>query len=205
MGTELYPNRVSLPSTYAGGSKDIWPVTRTGNEIDLRVEFYRFLYGFGNEIPKGQVGILRRMRTDDSGDLIPCACVDSLTNEPDRDTLCPYCLGEGLLWDEEWIVYYKMMVASHEGMVRKDKTEKPGISNIPYAFFYVEHDVNPTRKDKIVEVVRDTNGNVIRPYQREAINTIATAEPFKSDLGRIEYWRLACSKDSLLSTWQTGA
>ena len=203
MGSELYPKRTSLPSINRQGPGNIWPVARTGNEIDLREEFRRFLYGFGNEIPKGQVGILRRMRTDDNGDLVPCACIDDLTNEADRDTPCPYCAGEGYLWDEEWIVYYKMMVASHEGMVRKDKTAKPGISNIPYAFFYVEHDVIPTRKDKIVEVVRDVDGNVIRPYQREAVWTISTAESLKSDSGRIEYHRLACSKDSLTSSWQT--
>jgi hypothetical protein len=142
------------------------------------------------------------MRTDDAGDLVICPCVDEKTGEPDKDTICPYCWGEGYLWDEEWITYYKMLVSSHEGLVRKNQYYKPGVSNIPFVFFYLEHDVVPTRVDKIVEVSLDTEGDVSLPYTREAIYPIATPEAFRSDNGRIEYWRVAVVLESVKSNWQ---
>jgi hypothetical protein len=140
MGTELYPQGISVVRN-AYDHSGLWPASSSGKEIDLREEFYEFLYGSNTEIAKGRPGILRRMRTDDDGDLVICPCVDEKTGEPDKDTICPYCWGEGYLWDEEWITYYKMLVSSHEGLVRKNQPYKPGMSNIPFVFFYLEHDV----------------------------------------------------------------
>jgi hypothetical protein len=199
MGTELYPTAVTSITTDHSG---LWPVLSSGGEVDLRQEFYEFLYGSPTEIPKGRPGILRRMRTDNSGDLVVCPCVDEKTGEPDRDTVCPYCWGEGYYWDEEWVTYYKVLVSSHEGMVRKNQPYKPGVSNTPFVFFYLEHSVAPSRLDKIVEVSLDTEGSISLPYTREAIYPIATAEAFRSDNGRIEYWRVAVVLDSVKSNWQ---
>jgi hypothetical protein len=201
MGTELYPQRTSLGSS-ATGSLALWPASSSGKEIDLRDEFNEFLFGSPTEIAKGRPGILRRMRRNDDGDLVVCLCVDEKTGEPDRDTICPYCWGEGYLWDEEWVTYYKMLVSSHEGLVRKDQPHKPGVSNIPFVFFYLEYDVTPSRFDKIVEVSLNTAGGISLPYTREAIYPIATSEAFRSDNGRIEYWRVAVVLDSVKSNWQ---
>jgi len=201
MSYDLYPaTSMASPATRSGLS--LYPVISGAKEIDLRLEFRRFLYGHGREIPKGQRGLLRRMRRDDDGALVVCSCVDEITREPDKDTKCPYCLGEGYLWDEEWITFYKVIVSSNEGLVRKDRKEKAGVANIPYAFFYVEHHVDPTRYDKIVEVERDLDGSAAIPYRRTAVFDIATAQPFRSDRGRVEYWRLATVQDSVKSTWQ---
>ena len=119
MGTELYPEYASIISN-ASNYTELWAISGSGGEVDLRQEFYEFLYGSATEVAKGRPGILRRMRNDDGGVLIPCPCVDEKTGEPDRDTVCPYCWGEGYLWDEEWITYYKLLVSSQEGMVRKN-------------------------------------------------------------------------------------
>jgi len=199
MGTELYPQSSTVSSFNSSG---LWPVLAGNKELDLRKEFHEFLFGSATEVPKGQVGILRRMRKDDNGNLIPCACVDKKTGEPDLDTFCPYCHGEGYIYDEEWIAYYRVLVSSQEGMVRKNQAHRAGMSNIPFVFFYLEYNVEPSRVDKIVEVSRDVDGGVLLPYTEEAIYPIATLEPFRSDSGRIEYWRLASVLSSVKSNWQ---
>ena len=119
-----------------------------------------------------------------------------------NNTLSHNCWGEGYLWDEEWITCYKMLVSSQEGMVRKDSPNKPGISNTPFVFFYLEYSVMPTRYDKIVEVKLDAAGDISLPYIREATYPIATSEDFRSDNGRIEYWRVAVILDSVVSNHQ---
>ena len=201
MGFELYPQGTSVARNLTEHS-GLWLVSGSGQEVDLRQELYELLYGSITEVAKGQPGVLRRMRKDDDGNLIACPCVDEKTGEPDRDTICPYCWGEGYLWDEEWITYYKLLVSSHEGMVRKNQPYKPGISNTPFVFFYMEYDVVPDSVDRIQEVALDLEGNISLPYTREAIYPIATAEAFRSDNGRIEYWRVAVVLDSVKSTWQ---
>ena len=204
MGTSLYPS-IAIHRSPTGYSA-LWPISAYGRkEIDLRVEFFEFLHGSNLEIPKGRPVILRRMRHDDNGELIACPCVSEKTGEPDRDTVCKYCWGEGFLWNEEWITSYKVLVSSNEGLVRKDKNYNAGNSNIPLAFFYTEYQTEPTRRDRIIEVTLDSDGRVSVPYNREAIFRIATAEAFRSDIGRIEYWRLAVLLDSVRSTWQTGS
>jgi len=200
MSYDLYPTSSIITSNIVDSST-LFPVGSGGNEIDLREEFRRLLYGFGQELPKGQKGILRRMRIDDDGNKIQCSCVDELTHEPDKDFACPYCLGEGYYWDEEWITYYKTLVSSNEGLVRKNQLEKGGITNIPFAFFYLEYQVSPTVYDRIIEVERELSGDPNTPYVRSALFGISTAQSFRSDQGRIEYWRLATVRHNIHSTW----
>jgi len=201
MGKDLYPSR-TLDTTTSSYSSELWPLTTSGSEIDLRQAFYNRLYGSATEVAKGRVGLLRRMRLDKDSKRVVCSCVDEKTGEPDKDTYCPYCWGEGYLWDEEWITYYKVLVSSHEGLVRKNQAHKAGVSNTPFVFFYLEYQIAPTRYDKIVEVALDVDGNLATPYTREAIYPIATAEAFRSDNGRVEYWRMAVITDSVKSNWQ---
>lgn len=199
MSTELYP----VPSNASTNSSTALYPASSGGEIDLRVELARTLYGEGDETAKGQTGLLRRMRTDDDDNLIGCPCVDPKTHEPDVDTPCNICLGLGYLWDEEWVTYYKVLVSSNEGFIRKNEPTPGGIANIPYAFFYVEYNVNPARQDKIIEVNRDLDGDVNSPYKRVASYSLATVEPFRSDQGRVEYFRIAATLDSILPRWKT--
>lgn len=202
MSTSLYPRTRSNPNIRVSRSSSIWPLVVSGREIDLRSELSHILYGYGDEIAKGQLGILRRARIDDDGYVVKCPCFDEKTREPDKDSPCEICGGLGYLWDEEWITYYKMLIASNEGMARKNKPQLPGTSNVPYAFFYVEYDIAPSNYDKIIEVYRDSEGDPDEPFHRKDIYSIATAEPYRSDNGRIEYWRIACPLDSVVSVWQ---
>lgn len=200
MSTDLYPRAatVRLTSNQIG----LFTSSSSGGEVDLRQEMDATLYGSVYEIAKGRPVVLRRMRLTPAGQLIPCACTDPLTGEPDRDTKCAYCFGERFLWDEVWITAYKMEVSSQEGFARKPQPNEPGVSITPLVFFYMDYTVQPSKYDKIVEMKLDIEGNIVVPITREAIFQIATAEDFRSDNGRVEYWRCAVNEESVRSTWE---
>lgn len=153
-----------------------WPtITSSGKELDLREEFRKLLYGAIDEEAKGQIGMLRRMRRDANNNWIMCPCRNAITDEPDKDFVCRYCSGMGKLWDEREIVYY----------IDSDSMRKYG-----EVLFYLEYRIWPTDGDYIVPVMRDLEGTPTKPVTREySIYKIKQAAPFRSDSGRIEYWR----------------
>jgi intein/homing endonuclease len=69
-----------------------YPTTASGKELDLRKEINRLLYGAIDEEAKGRWSLLRRMRRDSNGNRIRCACRDNVTDEPDKDYYCRYCV-----------------------------------------------------------------------------------------------------------------
>jgi len=175
----LYPSSTSEESLYSssGGAK---------KELDLREEFYSTLYGASDEVKKGQIGLIRRMRRNSSGAPIRCECRDPLTDEPSMDMSCSDCFGHGYLWDERKIVYYK----------NEDALRRWG-----YSVFYVEYDEEPTDIDFVVELERDTEGTPSVPIVRDRLYKIEQAEPFRSDDGRTEYWRIRAVYDKQWSVW----
>ena len=58
--------------------------------------------------------------------------------------------------------------------------------------FYTRSSVPVTKADKVVELWTDTEGDVIRPYRRESLYRIGTPIDFRSDDGKLEYWKLDC-------------
>ena len=82
-------------------SIDYYSGTTTGSEANMRQEMINTLIGSDPEIAKGQTGLIRVMRRDTDGKLIPCECVDNITGEPDKDRFCSLCFSEGYRWDEE--------------------------------------------------------------------------------------------------------
>lgn len=166
----LYPRSVS-----SADATNPWPGTVvSGVEIDLRQEMNRTLYGASDEIAKGRQGLLRVARIGSNGEPIKCPCRDTITDEQDLDFYCSTCLGMGFLWDERKIVYYK----DDESVLKKDES-----------YFYMEYHEGPTRWDWIIEVVLDEDGKPVEPVQRDLYYKSLIAEAFRSDLGRIEYWR----------------
>jgi len=194
----LYP---SIPGNATPAVSNPWPVRSSRGELDLRSEFHDFLFGSGLETAKGRLFILRRPRHDTEGKLIKCPCVDPITQESDQDTPCRYCWGEGFLWDEQWITMYKMLIYPRVGASRKTEPLVAGISYSPMAYFYCEYQIEPTRKDKIIEIDTNVEGQV-REYKRLAKYRIITPEPFCSDSGRVEYWRLGTVVDIVKSAWE---
>jgi hypothetical protein len=166
-------------------------------EPDMRQELHNTFDGIFPEIAKAQTIAYRKMRLDNNGKLIPCACVDVLTGEPDKDHFCPTCFGEGWIWDEILVDTYKVIIRSSVGLGTKQDLIAPGLTNIPIVSFYFRHNLpinvlKDESPDKVVELETDTAGKVIRPYKRQRIYRIGTAIDFRSDHGKIEYWKLDC-------------
>jgi len=163
-------------------------------EPNMRQELINFLDGKWPEIAKGQPAVLRKMRRN-NGILLGCPCVDLVTHEPDRDTFCPFCHGEGFFWDETFISVYRVVLGSDIGQAIREQIIPPGLMNVPLMVFYLRSSVSITPDDKIVELVRDEEGQPVRPYQREALYRISSALDLRSDKGRLEYWKLDCYKE----------
>ena len=119
------------------------PLPNIVDVVNLRDEFNNLVLGTEGETPISRPFILRRMRRDNDDQMIPCSCLDSLTREPDRDYLCPYCQGRGYLWDEELISAYMMLAAVPTGSnaaVNLPKREM-GLSYSPAAKFFLPYNI----------------------------------------------------------------
>lgn len=169
---------------------DFYPRRRT--EPDMRTEFNNTMDGHGVEVAKKQPAVLRKMRRDERGNLIQCGCVNVLTKEADRDYFCPVCWGEKWIWDEIFIDVYKIVLRSDVGLSTREDIIAPGLLNIPFVIFYIRSSVTITDKDRVVELILDTEGIPVQPYQREFLYRIGTLIDFRSDNGRLEYWKLDC-------------
>jgi hypothetical protein len=170
-----------------------YPTTSSGKELDLRKEIYRLLYGAIDEEAKGRWSLLRRMRRDSNGNRIRCACRDTVTDEPDKDYYCRYCLGMGYYWDEVPILQYR------------DKTSFKKASEDNREFvsdkFFVEYDTIINDEDYIVTVKLDASGNPVTPVAREKYFKIVSAVSFRSDNGRIEFWEVRTKEEFQWSIW----
>ena len=170
------------------------PYTGTSaTEADLRHELNSLFFGDGYEIPKAHSVLLRRMRRS-GNDLIECPCVDKLTREPDIDHRCEYCLGEGYLWDEEWLSTRSVVIGSTTNkLVFKTQHLEPGQINAEVKVFFMEYDVQPSWYDRIVELYSDQEGKPAVPYRRYRIYRPQTIQPLRSDHGRVEFFAVWCS------------
>lgn len=161
-----------------------------GSEPDMRQELINMFDGKSPEIPKAQVGLLRRMRRDTNGKKILCSCVDSLTKEPDKDRFCPICYGEGFLWDETDLQYYAVLQEGNTSNSLKDKLTEPGLINIPIVVFYIRYDSRITKDDKVVRIALDLAGDPVSPRSRVGVYRVNTAWDYRSDNGKLEYWKV---------------
>ena len=172
---------------------NLYPTNSSGIEIDLRTEINRILYGATDETAKGVKGLLRRMRKDSNGDLIRCPCRDDITDEPDKDYYCRYCLSMGYYWDEVTIVYYRNDDSFRKREGKNEEFEGDDL--------FLEHDVVITPEDYIVTVLLDDNGDPSIPVTRDKMFKILSADPFRSDNGRIEFWRVRAVEERKWSVW----
>ena len=164
--------------------------SQVNTEPDLRKEFNNFLDGNFSEIAKKQKALLRRMRRDSNGNLIECDCVDEVTKEPDKDTFCISCNAEGYLWDEIFIDIYRKVVRSDVGNSTREHPIAPTLMNTPVVVFYMRSSVVVTEEDKVVELLLNSEGELIKPYKRRKIYRIGSLLDFRSDNGRIEFWQI---------------
>lgn len=167
--------------------------TTAPSEIDLRKELHDLFDGSSQEISKKRTGLIRIMRRDASGSLIRCACRDNITDEPSRDHYCRYCLGLGFLWDEYKITYFK----NDDPYSREQGKVGDFLSNI----FYIQYDTDITNYDHLIEIDTDAEGTPIIPYRYKSMWDIESAECFRLDNGRIEYWRIRAKYQRDWSTY----
>lgn len=165
------------------------PYDGAGTEINLRREMINTMDGMFPEISKAQHGLLRKMRRDETFNLIPCPCVDKITQEPDKDRWCPICQGEGWLWDEEPMQLYKVLSGLSTTNALRDKLTPPGLINVPLVVFYIRYDSEITRQDRIVELILDNAGDPVVPYLRKSIHLPAALWDYRADNGKLEYWK----------------
>lgn len=168
-----------------------YPVGRT--EPDMRQELANTFDGEYPEISKKQSAVLRKMRRPLEDNI--CPCVDPTTKEPDRDHFCPICHGEGYLWDEVFLDIYKVVLKSDVGNALLDSSQSPGLIAPPLVIFYTRYDTPVTKADRVVELVLNLDGSPVQPYRREAIYHIGLPIDFRSDNGKLEYWKLDCYLD----------
>lgn len=165
-------------------------------ESSLRDEFIDTLNGTLKEISKKQIGLLRKMRRNDSNNLIRCNCRDQVSGEPDKDTPCPLCLGEGYLFDEEYVYFYQWEPGYDSTLAQKEKITSPGLLNVPFRLFYLEYSADLSYEDKLIELSLDEDGDLIEPVRRKAIYRIGSLIDHRLDNGRIEYWRIIAFREN---------
>lgn len=161
-----------------------------GSEPDMREELINTFDGSTPEIAKAQTGLLRRMRTDSEDVLIPCNCVDTVTGEPDKDRFCPICYGEGFLWDEEEIQFYRVLEDSDVDNATKNRLRELGLINVPLVVFYIRYDSRITRHDKIVRIELALDGTPVEPEKRVAIYRVNSVWDYRADNAKLEYWKV---------------
>lgn len=170
----------------------------SGGEPNMRQELIDMFDGKNPQIPKAQIGVLRRMRRDERHHIIACPCVDIVTKEPDKDRYCPICYGEGAYWDEVELQYYAVPAERRDlSLAIKDTLEPPGLINVPTVVFYIRYDSHIHLGDKMVRLETDLEGVPIEPRQRRGIFKINSLWDFRSDRGKIEYWKVFAHKEDV--------
>ncbi len=163
----------------------------TGKEISLRDEFEATFDGTSIEETKKQPCLIRVMRKDANGKKIVCGCVSPTTGEPEKDRFCPICLAEGFLWDEEFSDMYTVLLTPKQVLL------EGGLTDIPLVIFYMRHDTNVTKDDKVIELVLDLEGIAVKPIQRKNVFRIQHLQPLRLDKGRMEFLKLWTYKEDV--------
>jgi len=166
--------------------------------IDLRDELGLLFSGSYMNDPISRYGIMRMAKLGSNGEPIPCTCIGELDKSPDPS--CPRCRGEGHMWKEYWVQYYKMLVSGRDALSLKKRHADFGLIEVPFVLVYFMYDtVRPVRSvkkfDRFIEVETDNAGSVVTPINRTEFWDINTVQSFTSR--RVEYWRIACRNESL--------
>jgi hypothetical protein len=165
-------------------------------EIDLRKEFDDIVFGVGGCKPHNHLVLVRQARRASDGSLIKCACVSELTDEPDTENQCPYCLGEKYIWDERFSRCYSTLLGADGGKANRTKRIQPGEVRTDYKIFYFRYDEKVSYRDKIIELSLDLEGKLVIPYKREIIYRPETIQEYRADNGRVEYLAIYCREEN---------
>lgn len=165
-------------------------------ELNIRKELNSFMMGSIEEIPKGQLYILRIMRPKEGiekpisqKELITCGCKTAFENEPELDYRCPICDGEGYTFDDHMVPGYKTNRFEYQDI---EKYMPFGKNTSSMSFFYIEYFDYISKFDKILEPKTDQDGKLTNPIKVIKRHNIHHPESFRGDTGRVEFYRLSC-------------
>jgi hypothetical protein len=164
----------------------------TQKELDLRKEVKDTFKGSVYEIPKAFKVLLRKFRRNANNYRIPCSC--NVAKEGQMHQKCTICLGEGYLWDEQYVETFKVDIGSDQEKAGASLLTEIGRSKKQFCKFYLQEFIKIDYEDKIIELALDIDGNLIKPDHRGITWTINTLNEKRSDTGRIEYIILYCRK-----------
>lgn len=198
MGLPLWPQG---GNRNAAGTNSVPPFpfaeTRPHTEIDLRAEMKLMLEGNEYYPRRGHWVLLRRMDRRQK-----CNCWNRKPegddnfnsdkgkyNEP--ELRCPICNGEGWVYEDEIQLTRRRLVTPEIGLAGSEQMSDIGWMNINYIVYYFQYFVQMSKGDKIIELQLDDQGKPTEPYTPIEMYRIAVAEPFRDQLGRIEFWRAA--------------
>lgn len=168
----------------------------SSGEIDLREWVDEIFYGTNGGTPHAHLALLRRMRRT-NGVEESCICKsNSIVRE--ASPACPYCLGEGFYWDEQWVYVYSWHTTSESGLAKKFMSTGAGQVKADSKVFILDYRVDVDHLDKIIDVSLDKDGQPVIPYVRKDIWIPETIIELRSDNGRLEFWAVHCrEKDSI--------
>jgi hypothetical protein len=164
-------------------------------EIDLRQEMEDTLSGTSTEIAKAYKVLVRRFRLDSGDRKIECVC--NQNGEGSKDPQCNFCLGEGYYWDEEFEDSFKMEIGSESAKARRLLFAPQGILYPQLTRFFFRYNADVIQLDKIIEMEKDTEGDLIVPHRRGTEWRIHEVEEKRSDTGRLEFIVAYCSKENI--------
>ncbi len=195
----LWPlGQVGMAINYYTGTSSInYFGSGARTEPDLRQEMINTLDGFLPEIAKSQTGIIRRVRRNADNIPVKCSCRDSITTEPDRDIYCPLCMGIGYLFDEEYIDFYKVLFDKTFSSLRRHHMIEPGLIDASSVVFYFKYDAAINKEDRILEIQLDVDGNISSPVTCLGVYKIDKSWEYRSDNGRIEFWKVIAHEELL--------
>jgi hypothetical protein len=196
MSFPIWPSKITGAGTFPRKSPPYpYALSNVTGEPDLREEMRIILEGNDTWPRRGHWVILRRMDKRQR-----CTCWKQGPKEGEPSTndqgkynepslRCPSCGGEGWIYVDELHLTRRRLVSPEIGLAAQEQLSDIGWFNVNYICFYFMYYVNPVKGDKVIEVELDDLGEPKKPFVHKEIYRVAVAEPYREEIGRIEYWR----------------
>ena len=146
------------------------------DHIDLRKEFDEMMEQHGHWI------WLRRSNRSKR-----CVCWNETSST--KNASCTICTDDGFVYYEEKHVAFDRPILAVRPTATAESMANPGFIQINGKVYYMRYQTNPNIKDEIIE--RDSDGNIFEVWD------IESTEAKRDQLGRIEYFRVTCSRASM--------
>jgi len=72
-----------------------------------------------------------------------------------------------------------------------------GLLNVPLVVFYIRYSAAITEEDKVIQIDLDNDGSASSPTQRQAIYRVNSLWDYRSDNGKLEYWKAFAHEETV--------